>query len=300
MALRGQRGSVVQNLSDSDLISVVVTTYNRSDALLRVLEGLATQNSGGNYEVVVADDGSRLEHVTAVLSSPAAKSLRLRHVWHPDVGFTAALVRNLGALQTGGRYLVFLDGDCVPLPDFVHAHRRLAERGWLVSGSRVLCSERWTRQLLSSNEPRQSLDVTTLDWVGRRFRGDINKLTHLLHLPDAAWRKRRARSWHGIRSCNLAIWRDDFAAVDGFDASFAGWGHEDADLVVRLLNHGVRRKDGACATEVLHLWHVESDRSHASPNAARVSQRCQDATTSAERGLRTTADTLGVRVTQAG
>ena len=41
----------------SDLISVIVTTYNREDALDAVLRSLARQ-SDRDFEVVVADDGS--------------------------------------------------------------------------------------------------------------------------------------------------------------------------------------------------------------------------------------------------
>ncbi len=48
--------------------------------------------------------------------------------------------------------------------------------------------------------------------------------------------------------------------MGGFDETFEGWGFEDSDLAVRLLNAGVRRKEGAFATGVLHLWHRENDR----------------------------------------
>ena len=41
-----------------DLISVIVTTYNREDALEAVLSSLSRQSDRG-FEVVVADDGSR-------------------------------------------------------------------------------------------------------------------------------------------------------------------------------------------------------------------------------------------------
>ena len=41
-----------------DLISVIVTTYNREDALEAVLSALSRQSDRG-FEVVVADDGSR-------------------------------------------------------------------------------------------------------------------------------------------------------------------------------------------------------------------------------------------------
>ena len=40
-----------------ELISVIVATYNREDALDAVLRGLSRQRDR-NFEVVVADDGS--------------------------------------------------------------------------------------------------------------------------------------------------------------------------------------------------------------------------------------------------
>ena len=76
-------------------ISVVITTYNRSDALLQVLDALGQQDDP-DFEVVVADDGSRPEHVQAVLGSTVATALKVVHVWHPDIGFTASRVRNRG------------------------------------------------------------------------------------------------------------------------------------------------------------------------------------------------------------
>src|SRR5262249_57504407 len=78
------------------------------------------------------------------------------------------------------------------------------------------------------------------------------------------------RAWRGARSCNLAVWRNDLDRVDGFDASYSGWGLEDSDLLIRLLRAGVRRKDGNFATGVLHLWHPENDRSLLPANQERL------------------------------
>ncbi|TMJ82005.1 MAG: glycosyltransferase, partial [Alphaproteobacteria bacterium] len=41
-----------------DLISVIVATYDREDALDAVLWGLSRQSDRG-FEIVIADDGSR-------------------------------------------------------------------------------------------------------------------------------------------------------------------------------------------------------------------------------------------------
>lgn len=249
---------------------MVITTYNRSDALLAVLAGLARQTDR-NFEVVVADDGSREEHRQAVLSSPLARELKLVHVWHPDVGFTASKVRNRGVAASTAPYIVFMDGDCVPEQDFIARHKTLAEAGCFVNGSRVLLSPGLTHRVVSGAE--QISGRSAWYWLGQRLRGHASKLTHLLRLSDWRGRLQRDFSWKGIRSCNMGVWRTDYERVDGFDESFVGWGHEDADFVLRLHHSGVARKNGFCATEVYHLWHQEAARHQASQNELTVRQR---------------------------
>jgi glycosyltransferase involved in cell wall biosynthesis len=245
----------------SQLVSVVITTYNRSDTLLMVLAGLALQTDQ-NFEVIVADDGSRDMHRDAILQSDVARKLHITHVWHPDVGFTASSIRNRGVAASSGSYIIFMDGDCVPEVDFISRHKALAEPGFFVNGSRVLLSEALTQRVLTLSEP--ICGRSALYWIGQRLQGNASKLTGLLRLPDGAFRVKRQFSWKGIRSCNLGTWKKDFECVDGFDESFVGWGHEDADFVLRLHNSGVARKNGYCATEVFHLWHAEAPRNQES------------------------------------
>ena len=257
-----------------ELLSVVVTTYNRSDALIAVLAGLSRQ-SDQNFEVIVADDGSNSDQVQAILESPQTRLLAQRqgfiHVWHPDVGFTAGTVRNRGVAAARGDYLVFLDGDCVPEIDFVVQHRRLAQVGFFVNGSRILLSPRWTQKCIDG--PETITGRSGAYWMQRWLDNDANRLIGVLRLPDGNYRIQRDFKWKGIRSCNLAVWRSDFELVDGFDESFVGWGHEDADLVLRLHHAGILRKNGFCATEVFHLWHPEASRHKESANAKRVLER---------------------------
>jgi GT2 family glycosyltransferase len=265
-------------------IAFVVLTYNRSDALLAVLRALARQ-CGPQHEVVIADDGSREEHVLALRAGLPAFNCPVRHVWIPDVGFTAARSRNLGAAHSRADYLVFLDGDCVPALRFVQMHLRLAQANHFVNGSRVLLSQRLTERVVSRQV--ELADIGPAGWLRLRARGDVNKLTHLFPWPGAPGRVEERFRWKGIRSCNFAVWRRDFEAVDGFDQSFSGWGHEDADLVLRLHHQGLRRKNGFLATEVFHLWHRENARDQESPNRVRVQARAGSGIIRAEAGLST-------------
>lgn len=254
----------------SEPVSVVITTYNRSDALLVALQGLARQTDR-NFEVVVADDGSLEKHRRAILEAPVAHELRLTHVWHPDVGFTASKVRNRGVAAARNAYLIFLDGDCVPEVDFITRHKQLAAAGHFVNGSRVLLSPEFTQRVVAGTE--QICGRSGFYWLSRRLRGQASKLTQLLRLPDWRGRVHRDFYWKGIRSCNMGVWRSDYERIDGFDESFVGWGHEDADFVLRLHHAGVARKNGFCATEVFHLWHKEAARGQESQNARTVRER---------------------------
>jgi glycosyltransferase involved in cell wall biosynthesis len=267
-------------------ISLVIPTYNRPDALAAVVEACFTQTDT-DFEIIIADDGSGEATRACVEQLQALSPLPFQHVWQPDDGFRLARVRNLGILASRGDYILILDGDCVPQRDFVAQHRKLAEQGYMVTGSRVLLDEPFTKRVLAEHIDLQSLGPMAL--LRLRAKGHINKALQLMvKLPDVGRRKDKF-TWRRIKGCNLAAWRKDLDLVNGFDESFRGWGHEDADFVVRMFNAGVMRKDGAFSTEVMHLWHRESSRDEADSNKKVVRQRALDATVLATRGLRQTA-----------
>lgn len=263
-------------------LAVIVTTYNRPDALAAVLEGYFDQ-ADRDFELIVADDGSSPE--TRALAEDCAKRapFPLSHVWQEDRGFRAAAIRNRALARSAADYIVFTDGDCIPAPWFVAAHRALAERGWFVSANRVLLSEDFTRRVLAQKLPLQRWGWGP--WVGAWRRGDVNRLFPLLRLPLGPLRKLGASRWQGAKTCNLAAWRDDLQRVNGLDESYSGWGLEDSDLVVRLLRAGLRHKSARFAAPVLHLWHRENDRSRLPENQRRLDEILGSGRIEALRGL---------------
>lgn len=264
-----------------DLISVIVSTYNRPDALDAVLRALSRQ-SDRHFEIVVADDGSGAA-TQRVVRDRSAGAVAVKHVRHEDCGFRLAEIRNLGIRASAGRYVVFLDGDCIARRDFVAAHRRLAEPGWFVTGNRILMSRGLTERVLQNGLEPERWGLRT--YLSHRARGDLNRLMPLFALPLGFLRKAPARHWKGARGSNMAFWRDDLDAVDGFDAAFTGWGREDSDIFIRLIRAGMRRKDGRFATGVLHLWHREADRSGLDANERQLADIMQGDAVKARRGL---------------
>jgi len=266
----------------ADLISVIVTTYNRKDALDLVLRALARQ-SDRNFEIVVADDGSGPDTARVVESWASRLPVPVKHVWHEHNGFRGGEIRNRGIRASAGKYCIFLDGDCLARADFVATHRRLAEPGWFVAGNRILLSRELTETVLAEGVAAETWRFAAI--VRERLSGGINRLLPTLRLPLGPLRKRRRNDWEGAKTCNLAVAHSDLDRVDGFDASFGGWGLEDSDLVVRLLHAGLRRKDGRFATGVLHLWHAEADRSRLQENQRRLDEVLAGDRIAAKQGL---------------
>jgi glycosyltransferase involved in cell wall biosynthesis len=266
----------------SGLISVIVTTYNREDALEAVLRSLGSQEDR-NFEVVIADDGSDPGTAALVERHKMKVGVPLAHVWQEHRDFRAGEIRNRAICVSRGDYVVFLDGDCLARPDFIATHRRLAEPGWFVTGNRALLTEGLTDAVLS--QPLEPEHWRMADWLRQRLCGGLNRLAPVLRLPLGPLRKMRPQVWEDARSCNLGVWRADLDRVDGFDASFKGWGKEDSDLLVRLLHAGVRRKDGAYATGVLHLWHAAADRSGLLDNEQRLARVIASRGVRAEQGI---------------
>lgn len=255
-------------MSTNCLISVICSTYNRPDALALALSGLLRQ-SDTHFEVMVADDGSKEDTASVVTSYRRKAPFRIHHVWHEDLGFRLAAIRNLALKHAQGEYVLYLDGDCIPSPNWVRHHRLLAEEGWTVSGQRILTSESFCEEILNNRSFATNFDwkISTLKQLHDAKK--INRWQPGLHFGItfcSLWRKARPKNWKMIRGCNWGIWRKDLEKANGFNEQIIGWGHEDSDLAIRLMNNGIRFKSGGFATTVLHLWHKEAPRNNSSNN----------------------------------
>ncbi len=265
---------------DGPGIAVIVSTYNRPDALDAVLRSLA-QQTYRRFEIVVADDGSGPDTRALVARRAEDPGPRVLHVLQEDRGYRLAAIRNRAAAATEQPYLIFLDGDCLVRPDYVGRHARLAEAGHFVHGSRVRLEPGLSRSAIEQGPAIGRWSAAR--WLGEWLRGRVDRFTPLLRLPLGPLRRVSPRRWRGVKGCNLALWRSDFLAVNGFDEGFRGWGFEDNDLVVRLIRNGVRRKEGRYAVPVLHLWHESRPPGPASRE--RFERRVRSDAVRVERGI---------------
>jgi glycosyltransferase involved in cell wall biosynthesis len=244
--------------------SLVITTYERPDALALVLASVAAQVRAP-AEIIVADDGSG-PATTDLIARFAARSPRpVRIVRQEHAGFRVARLRNLAIAAARSELLLFVDGDMVLHPRFVEDHLRSARRGWFTQGVRVPLDAGASARLLAAPAVA-ALQSPPLPGALAPGLGALRRL-HALHCAALQLPLRRAgNALIAIKSCNLAVFREDLIAVDGFDESFEGWGPEDKDLCARLQHGGTRRQSLLFGAIAFHLHHPPAARGQRAAN----------------------------------
>ena len=243
--------------NDALRVSLMITTFNWPVALNLVLETVLAQSRVPD-QVIVCDDGSGVE-TTDVVGRWKDK-LPLRHVWQQDLGFRASRARNLGAAANCSDYIIWIDGDCLLPSNFIEKHVALSKPKHLIAGGRRLLSEEFTARMFTQNV---AVDQAFDSWK-------------FISFPLGYFRSIQSKSWNIVRSCNLSLYRDDLIEIGGFDESFVGWGREDSDFVIRLMNLGLKIKRGRLATCVAHLYHYDRSKSHLSINDERLARTLGD------------------------
>jgi len=246
-------------------ISIVVTTYNWPTALNLCLQSLLIQTDK-DFEIIIADDGSKKETEEMVKEFQKNPDIYIKYIWQEDLGFRKTTILNKAIQITDGEYIIFLDGDCITQPDFVEKHRALRRAKAMVTGSRILLSDSLSKQLLA--DPSWDFNSLKRRSLFHRLSGRMNKFMPLwIKLPYGPLRNYKGFVWKRIKGCNMAVWKSDILNVQGFSERISGWGHEDADLVFRLHLSGIMRISGSWCTEILHLYHAETNKSKHKLNA---------------------------------
>jgi glycosyltransferase involved in cell wall biosynthesis len=255
-------------------LSLVINTFNQPDYLARVLNAVSRQRVSPD-EVLVADDGSANETKTLFDRWHAGQPFRCEHAWQEHQGFRRARILNQAIATARGDYLIFLDGDTIPHPCFIADHRALACQSQFVQGHRALIERRAAAKFGLHEFGRDRSCAL------RQFQ--LRGLKHAYRWPWPLQRVRR--DIQGVRGCNLAIWRSDLFRVNGYNEAFVGWGNEDSELALRLMNSGVRRLDVRGWALCYHLWHPPTNRDELAANNELLARAIREKSVRCEPGL---------------
>lgn len=230
--------------------SLIISTYNSPVALATCLEGVLRQTTPPD-EVLVADDGSTDSTAQVVEEFRRKAPFKVVHVWHPDEGFRLAAIRNKAISASTGDYIIQIDGDILLEPHFIADHIAAATPGRFACGSRVLLDKVLTTRLYA--DPAMHIGPFTTGVANRKNAVRSRLLAAAMNVLSPA----RLR----YRGCNMAFWRSDLVAVNGYDEAYSGWGCEDHDLVARLMNNGITPMQLRHRAVCFHMWHPSAKES---------------------------------------
>ncbi len=211
------------------LATVVVVTYNSRRWFARQRTALEAQ-SETRWRLVVVDNASRSEERPTGADLPAGAHIMQMHA---NLGFAEA--NNRAAARTRSRYLIFLNPDAFPEPDWMAHIIALAERH---PGAAAIGSTQ-----VRADAPHQ-FDGT----------GDV------MHASGLAYRSNYGRPrgrppplGESFAACGAAmlVRRDAFEAAGGFDSRYFCY-FEDVDLCfrLRLAGHAILQSPTAVVAHV--------------------------------------------------
>ena len=232
------------------VVTLLISTYNWDDALRLCLLSASKQTVAPD-EIVIADDGSREETRILIDRFRTIVKVPIVHVWQEDKGFRKTSILNKAIAQAKGDYIIQVDGDVIMERHFIQDHLEMMERGNFVCGSRTKLGHVVTSRLIKEVNLRPNVSDLKVSFILNGFRSKI--LRSFLS-------KRYARVIDHMRGCNLAFWRADFIAINGYNEDLLEWGHEDGELVYRLHFSGIAKKALKMGGIVYHLWHKEASK----------------------------------------
>ncbi len=233
-------------------VSIILSTYNNPEWLEKVFWGYINQ-SFTDFELVIADDGSGSSTLELINRYKKESKLNIKHVWHEDNGFQKCVILNKAIQESGGDYLIFSDGDCIPRKDFVSKHIKNSGEGLFLSGG--YCKLPMSLSQLIKRDHVDHEDAFDPKWLkqnGFKRRSSLFKISHGPIRASLSDRLTPTKAtWNG---CNSSTFKSHILDVNGHNEDMQ-YGGEDREMGERMINMGVKPVQIRNRAILLHLDH---------------------------------------------
>ncbi|WP_430613081.1 glycosyltransferase [Flavobacterium sp. JP2137] len=193
--------------------SFIIPIYNRPDEMDELLDSLSRQSYASDFEVVVVEDGSKVDCKQVVAKYEG--QLNIRYFYKANSGPGDS--RNYGMQRATGDYFIILDSDC------------LLPQGYLAAVDAQL-----KREYVSCfGGPDKALDSFTAIQKAINF-----SMTSFFTTGGVRGGSEKLEKFQP-RSFNMGISKEAFERSGGFGNIHPG---EDPDLTIRLWNLGYETK----------------------------------------------------------
>ncbi len=234
-------------------VSLIISVYKNCKDLQVILEALRHQ-SYQDFEVIISEDGES-EEIKSCLALHG-KNLEIIHMTQEDKGFRKNKSLNASIKASTGEYLAFIDGDCIPNPDFIKEHVSHAQEKKIVIGRRAMLGAKMSEKLrvtpIINFTHRYLRYLLTAIKDGTKFFEDgIFIKSNILYNFLAKRRKVR-----GILGCNFSCYKSAMYEINGFDEDYEKPGRgEDTDIDWRFRKIGYSFVSVRNRAIVYHLDH---------------------------------------------
>ncbi len=235
--------------------TVIAAFYNKIDYLRLVLAGFERQ-SEKDFELIVADDGSKQEIVKELESLSKEISFPLIHIWQEDKGFRKNKILNKAITTAKSNYIIFIDADCIPHFRFVEEHISYSEKGSCLTGRRVNLSQKYT-QILSPQKVREGLiEKNNFALIKDSLFGESFYVEKGFYFKSRLLRKIFNKKERGLLGCNFSLYKEDMLNINGFDERYEAPSiGEDSDVQFRLELNGIKIISLNHIAVQYHLYH---------------------------------------------
>jgi glycosyltransferase involved in cell wall biosynthesis len=252
--------NIINMMNDKNIkkpvVSIIISTYNRSQFLLYTLDSITKQSIGvDSMEVIVVDDGSS-EDIYSVIE-PYFEKLNLKYFYQKDKGYRVAAARNIGIRSSTAPICVFIDSSLILGKDAIKEHLRIhneekypcAVVGYVFGFDDNNKYKDLLEKLIEPYEPEKSIQILKEHKIP-----DCREPLYKKHGDDF---QKWPAPWVLFWTCNVSARRESIVKVGMFDESYTTWGGEDTDLALALEKMGTKFVFNR-AIETIHYPHEKT------------------------------------------
>ena len=206
-------------------VAVIISSYNQYETIEKSIKTLKKEASQLKkyVQILIADDGSNPEQkkLYQTLLKKDSQYSTVQFLTQEDKGFRLAKARNNALKKIHGKIIIFIDGDCVPSPNFLKKHIQIHQ-----GQSNLICvGGRGYLPLCSLKFPRKKV-----------LNSEILKKMEIIENSTVRHKSSEKNPWRAVLGRNFSIKITN--SIPLYDDNIEGWGFEDTDFAISLFKQG--------------------------------------------------------------
>ncbi|MBN1633682.1 MAG: glycosyltransferase [Ignavibacteria bacterium] len=238
--------------------SLIISVYKKIPELGFILDALKLQ-SFKEFEIIISDDGSGSKMNEYIKYRRKEFKIPVKHIYHQDEGFRKNKILNKAVLSAETEYLIFIDGDCIPHPEFLKEHYINRNDNTVLCGKRVMMGRNISDDLSPVLIKSRMLFMNNFKFFNDSLFGGFHKTRYAedsIYIKNKYLRKKILNRAAVLTGCNFSLPKELLLKINGFDENYTGPGiGEDSDIEYRLNLAGAESRSVRHLAIIYHVFH---------------------------------------------